>query len=226
MANAGIAALGAVHRRAGGVAAKVAGHPLLRPVQGEGETAVGTAADVPAGLAEDRRGVTPTVEEENDLLSEFETPGDGHLERGGEPAVRAGTLPLKLEVDDADQRHLLTVGAAGKFQEAVFSREGVAVAFHGGGCAPEDNGASLEASPHHGHIPRMVPGTLLLLVGSLMLLVDDENAEVTEGGEDRAPRPDHDPCLPPSDPEPFLPSLSLTQMTVKDGDPVTRTVEP
>jgi hypothetical protein len=61
------------------VTAKMACEAIIRPMKRQGETAIGTAADMTALLAEQGGGKSAAVQEENRLLAEFQAFFNPHL---------------------------------------------------------------------------------------------------------------------------------------------------
>ena len=109
---------------------KVAGEAVLGPVEGEGETAVGTAADMTALLAEQGGGVTASVQEKDGLLTGLKSFGDGHLQRCGKPPLGFGPFSLKPEIHHPDQGHELSIRALGKLEQGILSIPDVAITLH------------------------------------------------------------------------------------------------
>ena len=77
-----------------------------------------------------------------------------------------------------------------------------------------------ERGPLRGDRPRVVARVGLLLVRGVVLLVDADQAEVRDGGEDGRPRPHHDRGVTGADPLALVPPLGLRQRRVEDGDAV------
>ena len=87
------------------------------------------------------------------------------------------------------------------------------------GAAHDDRGTG-QLGKLEGHRPRVVAGRcVLLLVGPLMLFVEDDEPEVRLWREDRAPRPDDDAGLAAVDSPPLGPLLGRRQSAVQRGDP-------
>ena len=66
----------------------------------------------------------------------------------------------------------------------------------------------------------MIARKFPLLERSLVLLIDHDQPEPVQGGEDRAARADHDLSLSLADPPPFDVSFDIGQMAVQNGDRV------
>ena len=75
----------------------------------------------------------------------------------------------------------------------------------------------LKMPAHHGHIARVVMGRFLLFVGMLLLLVDDDDAEVFQRREHAGARADDDPDAPGPDMLPLVVPLARRQMAVQHG---------
>ena len=68
-------------------------------------------------------------------------------------------------------------------------------------------------------VARLQPGRPVALVRGVVLLVDDHEAHVREGREERGARPDHDVRLARADPAPLVGALALPEPRVEDPDP-------
>ena len=66
----------------------------------------------------------------------------------------------------------------------------------------------------------MINDAVLLLVGAVVLLVDDDQAEAADRGKDRRPRPDHDGDVAAANPVPLIVALAIGQPAVLDRDAV------
>ena len=78
--------------------------------------------------------------------------------------------------------------------------------------------AARAAAPRH--VAGVVAGVGLLLVGRVVLLVDDDQAESGDRGEHRRPRADADPRLAAPQALPLVAPLALAERRVQDRHPV------
>ena len=91
-------------------------------------------------------------------------------------------------------------------------------AFEARGGAAEQHGRLLAVAAQDGHVARMVARCLVLLVGILVLLVHDDDAQVFERRKNRAARADDDPRGPAVDLVPLVVALAVGKVAVQDGD--------
>ena len=71
---------------------------------------------------------------------------------------------------------------------------GIDEAFERGSRRGEDDRELAERSHHHRHVARVVGHAVLLFVGLLVLLIDNDEAGLGPGQEQRRARADHDLC--------------------------------
>jgi hypothetical protein len=70
----------------------------------------------------------------------------------------------------------------------------------------------------HGDVAAVVAGDLVLLVGVLVLLIDEDQPEVRQRGEDGGARADDDAGDALADAVPFVEAFALGEVRVEDGD--------
>ena len=92
--------------------------------------------------------------------------------------------------------------------------------------AAEHDDAFFHLRAHDGDIARVIARRFLLLVGSLVFLIDDDEPEVRQRREDRAARADHDARAAVMNLVPFVVALALGQMSVQHRDCILRLGEP
>ena len=217
-ADGGVLALGADAGDDGLVAAEVADEAFFGAVIGDGDGAVGALAGVAAGGAGEGAREAAAVEEEDDLVSGGELLVHGVTEALGEDGGTA-FFGFVAHVDDANEGKGLAVGALGEGDELVFVfGAGVEVAFDGGSGRAEDDGGSFDVSAHHGEVAAVIFGWVLLFVSGLVFFVDEDEAEVGEGGEDGGAGPDDDFGDSLADAVPFVEAFALSEGRVQDGD--------
>ena len=118
-------------------------------------------------------------------------------------------------IHDAHDGHLLVVRPLGQLEQRVFALAAVVVAFQRRrGRAEHDHGA-FHLAAHNGDVARVVAGRLLLLVGMLVLLVHDDQAERFDGGEDGRARADGDARAALANLVPLVVPLAGGQMAVQ-----------
>ena len=69
-----------------------------------------------------------------------------------------------------------------------------------------------------GQVPGVVGRGVPLLVGALLLLVDDDQADLGQGREDGRAGPDHHPDLPAAQLAPEVELLPLRELVVPQGE--------
>ena len=224
-AEAGVAdrcapALGLGTSRGGGrlVAADVAADFLRAAVVGERDAAIGALGHVAALRTLERTGIAAAVQKKHRLLAAFQSLGDRLLELDGKnrnALFLAGLLP---HVHHAHDGHLLFVGADRELQQGVFGALDVVKALHGRRGGAEDHDGILHLAAHHRHIARVVTGGFLLLVGMLVFLIHNDQAERLDGSEDGRTRADHDAGAALADLVPLIVSLTGAEVRVEHGD--------
>ena len=104
------------------MAADVADEPFFGSVKSEGECAVAAFADVGASWALERAGKSSAVEKEDNLLALGKFTLHVASELVGENRGSSFVFPaLDFHIDNADNRHGLTIGALGELKELVFA---------------------------------------------------------------------------------------------------------
>ena len=142
---------------------------------------------------------------------------DDRLARVGQRLVgeRVQRALRRAHVDDLDRRQRRAVDAPGQAQ----ARERVHRLGARRRAAGDEHGAGLRGAAL-GHAARVVARVALVLVGRVVLLVDDDEADVAHGREDRRARPDAHARLPRAQPRPLVVALAGGELGVKDGDGV------
>ena len=106
-------------------------------------------------------------------------------------AVAACKLLFHVHHVDTGEGRVLgaLADASRELQELQFAGCGPVRSCHVGRCAPEDDNRAREPGELQGSLPGVVPGCgLRLLVGAVVLFIEDNEAEVGLGGEKGAPR--------------------------------------
>ena len=187
-------------------------------VEDERPVAVRARLDVAAVAAQhDRRGPA-AVDDEDRLVAAARIQ---RRERRGQPArdQPAIAVPkLLAEVDDFDRRRLArrprrqddpAICPVASPPDAVDRRRRAA----------EDDGRPRQLAELDRGVAGLEPRRPVALVGGLVLLVDDDDADVAERGEDREPRPGHDVDVAGPDPPPLVGALAVRQPRMDQRDP-------
>ena len=196
----------------------------------EGDVAVGAEQRLAAGAAEDDGRQPAPVEEEDRLLARRQ----GALQQLAQPLGEEGgvaAVELEPHVDDLDRRQLERAAAALAVAPAEVRPDPVgqleapdlALLRPPGGldgrrrAAEEHDRAALGGEPL-GQGAGVVAGVGVLLVGPLVLLVEDDQPEVAQRGEEGRARADDDAAATGGDRLPGGVALGVGQGGVEDGD--------
>ena len=222
-------ALGAGAGNDGLVAADVTDEAFFGAMISDGDGAVCAFAGVAAGRAGEGAGKASAVKEEDDLVSGSELLFHGVAKTLGQDG-RASFFRFVTHVDDTNEGEGLTVGALGEGDELVFScwglafsflwicffkgGDGVEEAFDGGGGGAEDDGGFFEVGADDGEVASVIFRWVFLFVSSLVLFVDEDKAEVGEGGKDGGAGSNDDASSAFANTMPFVEALSLSESGV------------
>ena len=179
---------------------------------------MGAADHLVAGFAGGKGVVAPAVQQQNGLPALLEVllqgPGQG-APKGGLPRrgvlvhvhqLHLGQRRLAKALLQPVETHLLLLGHAGGLHR-------------GRGRGKQAEGPLLPAAVA-GHLPGVVAGGGLGLIGVLLLLVYDDKTQVLYRGEHRRAGAHHDGGLPPADPLPLVQALPQGETAVEQGDAV------
>ena len=186
----GRVALRAFRRRRHGEAAVVADEPPLEAVIDQPGVAVRALQAEAAGAAQRQRRIAAAVEEQQRLLLALER----DLHRLGQP--RRDEAPARrafaAHVDRLDHRHVLAAEALGQLDALVAAAPRVDLRFDRRRRRGEHHRNLRDAPAHHRHVAGVIVRAVLLLVGRVVLLIDDDEAEIGIGQKQRRARADHD----------------------------------
>ena len=112
----------------------------------------------------------------------------------------------------------------GQGETLVLPVERLLMAFDRRGRGAEHDRDLPELTAHDREIASMIAQPLVLLVRGVVLLVDDDEAEIDEWREDRRAGSDDDPRFAACDPPPFVPALAGREPAVHDRDGVAETL--
>ena len=169
-------------------AAVVTDQPGALHVDRQARIARGTGRDPAAARAVQRRRVAAAVQVDEDLAAVRQGALDRRQDRLGQP-IAGRVMP---QVDHADPRLARTAGPFGQVDPAIAAGIGIRQALEGGGSGSQHDRDAMAGRARHGQVASRVPEALLLLVGRVMLLVDDDDAEARQRGEHGGARADHD----------------------------------
>jgi hypothetical protein len=149
------------------------------------------------------------------LSSKVSLEGVGEDGPDADPAVGGSRVPRRGPVvpgslagpDDADLGHRAGDAGGELPERGAGRRRGLGVRVppgfeRGGGRAEDDVGAVRRLGPLDGDVAGVVAGELVLLVGRVVLLVDDDEGGAVDGGEDGGARADGDARFARGEPGP------------------------
>ncbi len=195
--------------------ADVAAELLLVAMVSQRDAAIRAFGHEAAERALQRGGIAAPVQEENDLLLPLHPPGNGLFELRREDGHHFARAHGLAHIHDAHDGHLLVVGPLGQLEQRVFALAAVVIAFQRGrGGAEHDHGA-FHLAAHNGDVARVVAGRLLLLVGVLVFLVHNDQAERLDRRKDGGARADGDPRAALANLVPLVVPLAGGQMAVQ-----------
>ena len=163
--------------------------------------------------------VTPAVEQQNGLLARLKVVPDGILHGKADlPGVAGGKLGPHIHDLDLGQRvAAIAFGQAHQLGAAMLG--GIIALGAGGGAGQQEQGPVLRrALP--GHLVGRVAGRGFGAVGVLLLLVDDDEADVFQRREDRAAGAHHDIGAAVLDHLPLQKPLGMVEGRMLHGHPL------
>ncbi len=183
-------------------------------MQRERHRAVRAHGLLAALAAEEARGVAPPVQEDEALLAPGEPGGEGVAQGRAEDGVASG-LEHGPPVHDLDPREALRADATREEEPLVLAPQRVRVRLHGGRGRAQHHRAGLEARAHHRDVASVVPRALVLLVGPVVLLVDDDQPQVGNRREHRGAGAHDDPRVALPDAPPLIVPLPRRELAVQ-----------
>ena len=199
--------------------ANVAAKLLLLPMKRERQAAIRTLRHVTAFRALQRSRVAAPVQKQNRLLATFEPLGDGFLElwRKNRDAFLPALAGRGLaHVHDAYVRHFLVVHALRQFEQRIFAVFAIVIAFQRRCGRTEHDDGIFHPAAHNGHVAGMVARRFLLLVGVLVFLVHDDEAERLDRRKNRRTGANDDAGTALADFVPFVMAFAGGQMRMQD----------
>lgn len=186
-------------------AALVHGHPRV---------AARALADPAAVVAKQGRSEAAAVEEHQYLLAGRQGIADGLLQRTG----KAGVERHALHVEADELRRVRATGALGQAQQAVAAGLGVVQAFQGGRGRTEQDRHVLQACAYQCQVAGVVAQAVLLFIGGVVFLVDDDQSRPLQWSEQRRTGADDDVGLAIPGGEPGVEALAVGQGRMQQGD--------
>ena len=183
-------AVRAIGRMRHGEAAVVADQLAAEAVIDQPGVAVRTGKAKAAGAAQGQRRVAAAVQEQQRLLA---APDRG-LHRAGERRrdEAAGRRPLVAQIDRLDRRHPLAAEPLRQREPPVAAAPRIDFGFERRRRRRQHHRDAGDVAAHHRHVAGVVAHAVFLLVGLVVLLIDDNQPEIGVGQKQRRARADHD----------------------------------
>ena len=118
-----------------------------------------------------------------------------------------GALKLVTHVDDLDLRQRPLLDPLGEFQQLVLPPQCVVILFERRRRRTQHDRSVRHLGPHHGHIAGVISGSLILLVGMIVLFINNDESEVRQRRENCRARTYHNVGLTVPDALPLLGAL-------------------
>ena len=197
-----------------GVAAVVAHETVVGRVVGQLYRTSGALGHLPALPAGHHPAGPPAVQEQDGLLPPLEILRQLPAQDGADgPGVALAQLLLQIHHQHLGQGPLVVACFQLKQPDLPLFR-----LIHGlhrrGGRAQHQQGIILHAAVLC-HIPGMVAGDILRFVAGLLFLVQNDEAQIVQGGKDRRPGADDHLRLPPAGPLPLVVPLPRPEGAVE-----------
>ena len=189
----GVAAVRAGARHALGEAAVVAAQRAVGLVEDAPCAAVRAAALPATGAAVQHRRVAAAVEQQQALLAARDALLDRRLQRRRQHrGLRAARARQPVHVEHAHRRQCAASHARGQREPRVAPLLGTLPGLQRRRGRPQDHRHALEPAAVDREVARRVARPLLLLVGRIVLLVDDDQPRPWQRREDRHARAQHE----------------------------------
>jgi hypothetical protein len=211
------------------VEAVVAGQPAAAPVVRERHVARGAVPHLAALAALHEGRIAAAVQEQDALLAAPEPLGDRALQLRDRISGRrpcSGPVSARSRLRSARRSTTRTAGSGrpprgpGARAAGTCRTPHVVPALQRRGGGAEHTERAFHPGPYRGDLARVVARRLALLVRALVLLVDDDRAQVRERREDGGARADHDALLPAPERPPLVVPLAVAERGVEHGHAV------
>ena len=187
-------------------------------VVGERDGAVLAFEFLAAGAAEDDRGISAAVEQDHDLLFAVEPLFYFGGEFARDDLLMAGLLELLAHVDDFDFGQRALFYAIGQFDQRIFIFLCVEIRLQRGRGRTQHDDRVRHLGAHYGNIAGVVARRFFLLVGGVVLFVDDDQCEIGDRGKDCGARADDHAGVSTFDAVPLLGAFAVGERGVEDGN--------
>ena len=162
--------------------------------------------------AQRQRRIAAAIEEEQRLLAGRETSRQArHGGRGNESALRRR---VASQIDRVDHGREPAAGTVGQRQRRVAAAVGIGHRLQRRRRRDENCWNVAQPRAHHRHVARVIGDAVLLLEGRIVLLVDDDEAELAKGQEQSGTGTDHHTCFALENRPPGPPALEPAEVGV------------
>ena len=168
----------------------VADQPLAKPVIHQPGVADGAGKAMPAGAAQRQRRVAAAIEEQQRLLA----PLDRDLNLLGEPRRDEAAAHRRFapQIDRLDMRHMLAAEPRRQHHALIAALARIDLGLDRRRRRRQHDRNFRDMRAHHRHVAGMIMRAFVLLVGLVVLFIDDDQAEIGIGQKQRRARADHD----------------------------------
>ena len=168
----------------------VAFEPAAEAMLDQPGRAVGAFEFEAAIPADGDRRIAAAVQKQQRLLTALQSLGHRLDQHRRQPLAALGRAHAHIDGGDGWKARRLV--ALLELDVAVAALSGIHQALDGGRGRAQHYGESPKRSAHHRHVARLIGDALLLLVAGVVLLIDDDEAEIGEGKEQRRAGADHE----------------------------------
>ena len=175
-------ALGTRVGHAAGKIAEMAAKFFRAAMERQRDAAIRAHLDIAALRTLERRGITPPVEENDGLLVAVDARVD-RLDQAGREKDGGFAFFCGANIEHMRHRHLAFLDTLEQFDQPVLALLRVVVRLERRRGRAKHDRHAFKMTAHNGDVARVIMRRFLLLVGMLVLLVHDDNAEILEGRE-------------------------------------------
>ena len=168
----------------------VADQPLAKPVIDQPGIADGAGEAMAAGAAQRQRRIAAAIEEQQRLLAPLDRDADllGQPRRDEAAARRR----LAAQIDRLDMRHVLAAEPRRQRHALVAALARIDLGLDRRRRRRQHDRDLGDMRAHHRHVAGVIMRAVILLVGLVVLFIDDDETEIGIGQEQRRARADHD----------------------------------
>ena len=183
-------------------------------VIGQRHVTIGTLCNISARAATDKGRISSAIDKDHCLVA-----------FGKRLVQSAQQLPTEdrqiaasdffAHIDGIDRRHLLAVGALFKSNQTILSVFGFQIGIDRRRRTAEYQLGAVISGAEFRYLRSEIAGIAFADITAVMLLVDDNHAEIVNGRKNCRSRPQCDAGFPRSQPSPFVVSLAVRQSAVQ-----------